>query len=115
MRSIVIIFFFCFFFFSCEKKDIFRSETDERFSIIKEDITSMPQTPISFYWEPASWDSLQTNQITSCSTEEVRFEYPYIIANGVKFHAYYWSRTQNKLVGHNLKVDLILIAFNHEK
>lgn len=116
MKSIFAFAFLTMLLFSCEKNDVFRSETDERFSILKEEIESMPKVPINFYWEPTIWDSAKIPPpVTSCLTTEVRFEYPYVIANGIKFHVYYWSRTQNKLVGPDLTVQSMLMAFNQEK
>ena len=115
MKSIGILLIFAVWIFSCKKDDMFRSETDERFSMLKEEITNAPEIPISFYWESSSaTDSIKTPPVASCLTTEVRFEKPYIIANGVKFHAYYWSRTQNKLVGPKLHMESMFMVFNQK-
>ena len=118
MKPICIFVIFTLCFFSCENKynEVFQSETDEHFAIIQDEITSLPKIPINFYWELPMRDQLtNVTPVTSCLTTEVRFEKPYIIANGVKFHAYYWTRTQNKLVGPNLAIESMSIAFDHEK
>ena len=89
-------------------------ETNEHFSIIKSEIESMPQIPIKFYWELPERGQLNTPPVTTCLTSEVRFESPYIIANGVKFHSYYWTRTENKIDAPNRTIESMLIAFNKE-
>jgi hypothetical protein len=114
MRAFIIIIsvLFCF---SCEKHGIFQSETDEHFSIIQEEIENMPEILINFYWELKDKGQFVTPPITTCLTSEVHFEKPYIIANGVKFHAYYWTRTENKIDAPNRSVKSMIIAFNKEK
>ncbi len=114
MKAIVLI-VFAFFCFSCERNDVFRSETDEHFSIIQEDIKTLPEIPINFYWEPEDKGQITTQPITTCLTSQVQFEKPYVIANGIKFHAYYWTRTENKLDIPNRTIKSTTIAFNKEK
>ncbi|MVM35649.1 hypothetical protein GO755_36880 [Spirosoma sp. HMF4905] len=109
--AIIISIFFCF---SCEKNDVFQSETDEHFSILKEEIESMPEIPVNFYWESQDRSQFTTPPVTTCLTSEVRFEKPYIIANGVKFHAYYWTRTENKIDASNRTIISMIMAFNKE-
>jgi hypothetical protein len=99
---------------ACEKNDAFQSEADEHFSIIKTEIESMPNIPVNFYWELEKRGLLTVAPVTSCLTTEVTFDRPYIIANGVKFHAYYWTRTENKPDTTGRQVGLMKIAFNRE-
>jgi hypothetical protein len=101
---------------SCENKHdkVFQSETDEHFSLIKEWITELPEVPVYFYWEDVRIPFGDNTPVASCLTTKVRFEKPYIIANGVKFHAYYWVATQND-TDRNLKIVSGKIAFTHEK
>ena len=109
--AVIISIFFCF---SCEKNDIFQSETDEHFSIIKGEIESMPEIPVNFYWESKDKGQFNTPPVTTCLTSEVHFEKPYIVANGVKFHAYYWTRTENKIDTPNRTIKSMIMAFNEE-
>ena len=112
---VTLLLLFCF---ACEKDrdKFFRAETNERFAILKDDITTLPEVPISFYWRPKDGAPLTTTTpVTTCLTTEVKFEHPYIIANGFKFHVYYWTGTENQIRGDIPKIVSTRIAFDKEK
>lgn len=64
--------------------------------MLQHEFTNFPAgTPVRFYWVKGNVNSLAF--VTSSSNKEVKFEKPYLIANNIKFHVYYWQSTQNKI------------------
>jgi hypothetical protein len=80
-------------FTSCNKDPYYESETNEHFVILQEEVTSLTNVPVQFYWIKGSIDSLA--YATSCLNTNVKFEKPYLIANGLKFHVYRWQSSQH--------------------
>lgn len=94
---------------SCQKDPYYESETNEHFIILKDDITSIPNTPVQFYWIQGRIDSLK--QATICLSTDVKFEKPYLIANGIRFHVYRWQSTQYIYDSKSRKISRMELSF----
>lgn len=77
----------------CNKDLYYESETNEHFTLLKEEVASLPNVPVQFYRIETTIDS--PVYVTSCLNTEVKFDKPYLVANGIKFHVYRWQSTQN--------------------
>ena len=103
-------------FASCNNDPFYESETDEHFALLKDDITSLSNVPVpvpvKFYWIQGRIDSLK--YATTCLNTAVRFEKPYLIANGVRFHVYRWQSTQYIADSSGRKTSHIELSFYPE-